>query len=327
MTRIAISLPGLRQHGTAVEFAQLAEKLGYESVWQTEGRGGDQFSILTACALATSRIQLGTSISSVFVRSAPTVALAAATVDYYSNGRFILGLGSDHAHQVVGMHGMEYTKPIQRLRETVDIVRILLRDGAVSYSGEVFKISGKYDFTFKPFRPEIPLYLAGVNPKMLGICGELSDGALMVNMAIHQIPGRRENVHDGARRVGKKPEDVTIASMISCLASPDRNEARQQMRRRFASPATILPRYIRLKSEAGFAEEVKAMYDAIAVGEYEKAAALISDEFLDAFSISGTPQECREKMDAFREAGLDLPVLFLAGDRNQAVETMKAVAP
>ena len=77
-----------------VACVRLAETLGYESAWMAEGHAGDQFAILGACAVATERIGLGTSISSVFVRSAPTIAMAAATVDDLSGGRFILGLGT-----------------------------------------------------------------------------------------------------------------------------------------------------------------------------------------------------------------------------------------
>ena len=329
MARIGISLPAVPRGQSptkAVAYAQLAEELGYESVWQVEGRAGDQFSILTACALATSRIQLGTNISSVFVRSAPTIALAAGTVDHFSNGRFILGLGSDHAAQVGPLHGLEYSKPIQRLRETVDIVRLLLQDGAVSYQGELINIE-RYDLWFTPLRSTIPIYVAGVNPKMLGICGEIGQGAIMVSIALDTIPGRRDIVHDGARSVGRRPEEFTLASMIPCFASPDRQEARRQARYRFANRGTVLPRYIRLKSEQGFAEGTKAVEEAIISGNNELAASLISDEFLDAFSTTGTPHECREKLDAYREAGLDLTILTIPGDWGQAVETMKACAP
>ena len=97
-----------------VQCVQLAEELGYESAWVAEGHGGDQFAILTACALATSTIKLGTSISSVFVRSAPTIAMAAACVDHYSQGRFILGLGSSHKVQVEPEHGLEFSAPIPK---------------------------------------------------------------------------------------------------------------------------------------------------------------------------------------------------------------------
>src|SRR5713226_3531992 len=102
----------------------------------TEGHGGDQFAILAACAVTTRRIKLGTSISSVFVRSATTIGMAAATVDQLSGGRFVLGLGSSHKVQVEPEHGVPFIQPTQRLRETVDVARALLRDGTVSYAGK-----------------------------------------------------------------------------------------------------------------------------------------------------------------------------------------------
>ena len=100
--RIGIAFTGGLTPPDIVECVRLAEELGYESAWMTEGHGGDQFAILAACAVATHRIRLGTAISSVFVRSAPTIAMAAATVDHLSGGRFTLGLGSSHRVQVEG---------------------------------------------------------------------------------------------------------------------------------------------------------------------------------------------------------------------------------
>ena len=142
-----------------VDCVKYAEEQGYNSAWFAEGHGGDQFSILTACALATQRIQLGTSISSIFVRSAPTIAMAAACVDHYSQQRFILGLGSSHKVQVEPEHGIPYGQPVQRMRETVEIIRTLLREGAVSYHGEVVTIE-QFDLWFQPARPELPIYIS-----------------------------------------------------------------------------------------------------------------------------------------------------------------------
>src|SRR5215831_9716952 len=136
MARVGVAFAGGMSPSDIVDCVKLAEDLGYESAWIAEGHGGDQFSILTACAVQTKRILLGTSISSVFVRSAPTIAMAAACVDYFSNQRFVLGLGSSHKVQVEPEHGLQYGKPVQRVRETVEVIRTLLRDGVVSYKGE-----------------------------------------------------------------------------------------------------------------------------------------------------------------------------------------------
>src|SRR5437763_848944 len=157
---VAFSSSGLTP-GEIVECVQLAEELGYESAWMTEGHAGDQFAILSACAIVTTRIKLGTAISSVFVRSAPTIAMAAATVDHLSGGRLILGLGSSHKVQVEGEHGIAFDKAIPRLRDTVAIVRALLRDGVVSHKGEVIDIE-RFELWFQPLRREMPIYLAAL---------------------------------------------------------------------------------------------------------------------------------------------------------------------
>ena len=122
MERLGLAVTGGLAPKEIVECVRLAEELGYESAWMAEGHGGDQFSVLTACALATDKIRLGTSITSVFVRTAPTIAMAAACVDHFSNGRFVLGVGSSHKVQVEPEHGQEFSDAVPRLRETVDIV-------------------------------------------------------------------------------------------------------------------------------------------------------------------------------------------------------------
>ena len=115
MERIGVGFSGGMSPQDIVECVKVAEELGYESAWVAEGHGGDQFSLLTACAVATEKIKLGTSITSVFVRTAPTIAMAAASVDYFSDGRFILGMGTSHKVQVEPEHGLEFTRPVQRL--------------------------------------------------------------------------------------------------------------------------------------------------------------------------------------------------------------------
>lgn len=149
MARIGLALYGGLTPGELVECVKVAEERGYESAWMTEGHGGDQFAVLTACALATQRILLGTSISSVFVRSVPTIAMAAATVDHLSQRRFILGLGSSHKVQVEPEHGLPYGHPLQRIRDSIAVIRTLLRDGVVSYQGPTVTIE-RFDLWFSP---------------------------------------------------------------------------------------------------------------------------------------------------------------------------------
>ena len=164
MGRIGVAVSGGPSPAEIVELVVLAERLGYESAWVAEGHGGDQFALLAACAVRTSRIRLGTSISSVFVRTAPTIAMAASTVADLSGGRFILGLGSSHKAQVEPEHGVVYTKPLTRTRETVAIVRELIRSGRVHLDGQTIRIES-FDLWYAPRQRDIPVYLSAVFAK------------------------------------------------------------------------------------------------------------------------------------------------------------------
>src|SRR6478609_7053875 len=183
MEPLGIAFSGGPAPAEIVDGIVLAESLGYESAWVAEGHGGDQFAILAAAAARTSRIRLGTSITSVFVRTAPTIAMAAATVDDVSGGRFILGIGSSNKVQVEGEHGVPYGKPLTRVRETVAIIRDLLRDGRVAYRGDTITIEN-FELWFQPRRRELPVYVSAVFPKMVALGGEIADGVMLTRSTL-----------------------------------------------------------------------------------------------------------------------------------------------
>ena len=313
-----------------VECVQLAEQLGYESAWVAEGHGGDQFSILTACAVATSRILLGTCITSVFVRTAPTIAMAAASVDYFSGGRFILGLGTSHKVQVEPEHGLTFTRPVPRLRECVDIVRAIWRDSDVSYHGDVYDIE-RFDLWFEPLRREIPIYVAGVFPKMLEVCGEISNGAMLTWCTLDHAETAARHVAIGAERVGRAPGDVDLSTLLPCAVAEDREDAQNLMREAIATYVVRFPRYRRLMADAGFPEEIESVRSAWGQGQTQEALDLVPAGLIDKIGLAGTAAECREKLALYRQAGIDLPIIlprFSGKDaKKSAFEVIRACAP
>ena len=308
MSRIGIAFSGGLAALEIADCAERAEALGYESVWVAEGHGGDQFAILAACALRTRRVRLGTAISSVFVRSAPTIAMAAATVDELSGGRFVLGLGSSHRVQVGPEHGVEYVRPLARVRETVAVVRTLLRDGHVSHAGDTVRID-RFDLWFQPLRRDIPIYLSALFPKMTELCGEIADGVILTRGTLASAARARAHVATGAARAGRDAAAVEIASLLPASVAPDRNEALASARPGLAFYAGFFPRYNRLLAESGFAAEAAAVSAAWAAGDMAGAARAITDEMIAATGIAGTPTECRDRLEAYRDAGLDLPII------------------
>jgi probable F420-dependent oxidoreductase len=313
-----------------VECARLAEELGYESAWVPEGHSGDQFAILGACAAATRRIRLGTAISSVFVRSATTIAMAAATVDHLSAGRLVLGLGTSHREQVEPEHGVPFVAPTARLRDVVEIVRALLRDGTVTHRGRVVTIE-RFDLWFTPVRREVPVYLAGLFPPMLELAGETADGVLLTWPTLDAPARAARHVATGAHRAERPPDDLDIASIVPCAVARDRREALDRMRGSVAFYAGFFPRYNRLLAGSGFADAARAIRAAWVAGDRGRATALVPDALVEAVALVGPAEACRARLRVYRVAGLALPIITPRVDGPnalaEALAALRALAP
>lgn len=330
MERIGLSFSGGLPPTDIVDCIQLADELGYESAWMAEGHGGDQFSVLTACALRTKNILLGTSITSVFVRSAPTIAMAAASVDHFSQGRFVLGLGTSHKVQVEPEHGLVFEKAVPRLRECVQIVRTLLQKGEISYQGSVYNIEN-FDFWFDPLRREIPIYIAAVFPKMLEVCGEIAQGALMTWCTLEHAETAAWHVAEGAKRAGRDPSEVEVATLLPCAAGSSGEGALEGLRTNIARYAARFPRYRRLMEDAGFTKELQAVRRAWDEGDQEEAIRLVPAELIDKIALVGSADQCRAKLEAYRRAGITQPIISPrvsgANPKEEAMQIIRACAP
>jgi probable F420-dependent oxidoreductase len=330
MSRIGIAISGGPNPADIVDLVVLAESLGYASAWVAEGHGGDQFAILAACAARTSRIRLGTSISSVFVRTAPTIAMAASTIADVSGGRFILGLGSSHKAQVEPEHGVVYTKPLTRTRETVAIVRALIRDGRVSFAGQTIRIEN-FDLWYTPRQRDVPVWLSAVFQKGIELCGEVADGIILTRSTLQTAAKVREHLAAGARRAGRDPARIEVSSLLPASIGDTREAALAALRPGIAFYCGFFPRYNRMMAEHGFAAEAATIAEAWARGDRDASERAVSDAMIDATSVSGTAEQCRARIEAYRTSGIDLPIIspFARGpDARERVEAaIRACAP
>jgi 5,10-methylenetetrahydromethanopterin reductase len=308
MKRIGIAISGGPNPAEIIELVVLAESLGYESAWIAEGHGGDQFAILAACAMRTSRIRLGTSISSVYVRTAPTIAMAASTIADLSGGRFILGLGSSHKAQVGPEHGVHYSKPLTRTRETVAFVRELIRDGHASLQGETIRIEN-FDLWYTPRHRDIPVYLSAVFQKAIALCGEIADGIILTRSTLHAAAQVRSHLAEGASKAARDPTRIEVTSLLPASVADTRVAALAALRPGIAFYCGFFPRYNRMMAEHGFATEAAAIAEAWARGDRAAAEQAVSDAMIDATSVSGTPEQCRARIEAYRQSGIDLPII------------------
>jgi probable F420-dependent oxidoreductase len=308
MSRIGIAISGGPNPAEIIDLVVLAESLGYQSAWVAEGHGGDQFAILAACAMRTSRILLGTSISSVFVRTAPTIAMAASSVADLSGGRFILGLGSSHRAQVGPEHGVLYSKPLTRTRETVAIVRELIREGRVSFRGETIRIES-FDLWYTPRHRDIPVYLSAVFQKGIVLCGEVADGIILTRSTLRTAAQVRTHLAEGARNAGRVATQIEVTSLLPTSVADTRDAALAALRPGLAFYCGFFPRYNRMMAKHGFATEAAAIASAWARGDREAAEHAVSDAMIDATSIAGTPEQCRARVEAYRQSGIDVPII------------------
>jgi probable F420-dependent oxidoreductase len=316
---MGIAISGGPNPAEIVDLVVLAESLGYESAWVAEGHGGDQFAILAACAMRTSRITLGTSISSVFVRTAPTIAMAASSVADLCNGRFILGLGSSHKRQVGPEHGVQYSKPLTRTRETAAIVRSLLHDGQVQFAGQTIRIEN-FDLWYTPRQRNIPLYLSALFAKGIALCGEIADGIILTRSTLNTAEPVRTQLAEAARRAGREPGRIEITTLLPTAVGETRNAAYAMLRPGLAFYAGFFPRYNRLMAEHGFAAEAAAIADAWSRGDRQATERAVSDAMIGATSIAGTPRDCRARLEAYRQSGIDVPIIspFARGPDSKA---------
>src|SRR2546429_8404166 len=211
---------------SAVTYAVEAERLGVDSAWTAETWGYDGATPLAYLAAKTTRIRLGTGILPVGTRTPALTAMTAMSLASLSGDRFLLGLGVSGPQVIEGWHGVRFARPLQRLRETVEIVRKVTRGERLVYHGEVYHLplpegEGKALTSSVPPRPDLPVYLATLGPKSLELTGELADGWLGTSF----IPEHASMVFDpletGAQRAGRSLVDLDLQVNAGVVAFSD----------------------------------------------------------------------------------------------------------
>ena len=205
-----------------------------------------------------------------------------------------------------------------------------MHDGEVSYNGSVYNIE-RFDLGFTPVRKEVPIYLGAVFPKMLQVCGEIAQGAILTWCTVEHARTAAVNVALGARQAGRDAQEVDVATLLGCTISDDKEEARSRMRGPIASYVGLFPRYRRLMAEAGFADQLEEVRKAWQAGDQARSMRLVPTDLIDRVSLAGTPQECKQRIALYREAGIGLPLIAprVAGPnaKKEAMEVIRACAP
>ncbi len=310
--RIGLTLPfeGLPLQW-APDLLSKAEELGFQEVWSYERNLHDAFTPLGAAAVATRRMRLGTSIAPAFTRPPGLLAMSALAMSELAPGRFVLGVGASTATIVSDWMGLEYTRPLTRVRETVVQVQRLL-------GGE--RVNGMHLHRTPPAR--VPIYLAALGPKMLRLAGEIADGLVFFMAGPNVIP---ELVAATGR-----PLDSVARVVVAVGGSHDQNLA---FARRFIAGYVTVPCYARFLTRQGFGEEVQAIQACWNAGDRRGAVAQVSQEMVGELMLVDHDPRMEHWIARYAASGLgclDLWFMSMSADERQRrrdiVEAMERVA-
>lgn len=321
------SAPGMSWRDVR-EGAMLAEELGYSCLTMGESWGEDAFTSLAQLAAVTSRIRIGTSIVPVFARSPANVAMTALNMDRMSEGRFFLGLGTSGQLVIQDLHGETFRKPLTRMREYIDVIRKAMHGERLDHDGEFFHTQ-RFRLRIEPYRPNLPIYIASLSPPSLRLTGELADGWLPIYLAPSRMEAAVAELKAGAEDAGRSLDDVAISPQVSIYVTDDIATARNRERPHIAfyigGMGVFYHQYMH---RIGFGTEADRIREAYLARERDRAAELVTDEIVDAMTIIGNPQQCRDQMQTFFAAGShEIRLVFNEPNKEAYLQAIKAVAP
>jgi alkanesulfonate monooxygenase SsuD/methylene tetrahydromethanopterin reductase-like flavin-dependent oxidoreductase (luciferase family) len=276
----ALSVIGVAgKRGAILELAAEADRRGFAGLASPGVHGN--LALAGSLAHVTSRIPFWTSIQPIYHSHPAEVAITAGHLAEVSGGRFRLGLGVSHAPAMERL-GINTGKPLADMRSYVEGIR-----GASRQAGAL-----------------PPIYLATLRDKMLDLAVEVADGAIWANASRRHMPTQV------ARIPADRRDSFFLADMVPTVIDADKAAARA-VHRRTLGGYVILPNYRNYWKAAGYEEEMTAIEDALAAGDRERVASLMTDEWVDDCTLSGSADEVREGFAAWAATGV-LPIAVMS---------------
>ena len=311
------------------DFAKRADELGYEIGFAQEAWGREAYITLADLAWVTKRILLAPGIANLYSRTPGLLAQLTATLDSQSGGRAVVGLGLSSRQLITNWHGLKFEHPIQRTREYIEILRLALSGERVNYDGQIFKLRG-FRLGMPPPERKIPIYVAAMGPRNIRVCAELADGVVPFFPNSKDMGYMMNEIEAGAREGGKDPSEVEVAPFIITCITEDPEQGRAQARAQLASYVGGMGDfYFDLVRRYGYIEETDAIREAWVEHERDRARSLVTQDMVDSLTIAGTPSHCRERLEEYHAAGVNLPVIYWSfGVTRQNVEMgLELLAP
>ena len=298
--RVSYSLGSLLTINQVIDCSKKLNRVKSDVIWIPETWGMEDFSMLSLISQKNNTAKIGSSIINIYSRSPSQIAMGAVTVDTISNGRLILGLGSSSKPIVEQFHGEKFVKPVQRMKEYVEIIRLILSGRKINYSGDIFSLEN-FSLLVKPPRDNIPIYLAAINQKMVNLAWEIGDGVIFYLRPKTEIKSTLE-IMQKERKI-----DSTL-QIITCVHN-DSEKAMERAKKTLAFYISVGGIYREFLADNGYKKDTKNIHD-----EYQKTGlknnfTLVSDKMVKDLCICGTVNECQQQLKQFQETGIDLPII------------------
>lgn len=295
------------------ELAVEAESLGYTDAWTAETSGPDGLSVATALGVVTQSMRIGCAVVPAYTRPPALIAMGALAAHEASAGRFCLGIGSSSPVIVERWMGAPFELPYTKVKETLEATQAAFTGEKVKYSGRTLQVNGfKLDSAAR-----VPIFLAALGPKMMKLAAESADGIAL-------FLATEEGVRIAKAAAGEKE----VIERIICCPDLPVDEVRQ-MARWMLGPYLAVPAYNRFLALQGYETEAADLLARWSSGDRAGALEALTDEILDDLVLMGPSGACKERLESFRLAGLDTPILMLVSPQggDGTLAAMRSMAP
>ncbi|MBL8188489.1 MAG: LLM class flavin-dependent oxidoreductase [Acidobacteria bacterium] len=324
--RVALYLQDAHSLQDGIKYAQYAESKGFEAVWQAESRlVRDAIVPMAAFAATTERIKIGAGVINNWTRNIGLLAATWLTLDDLAPDRMICGIGAWWDPLAANV-GIERRKPLLAMRETVEVLRRLLRMENVTFHGEFHHVTGiELDVVHGRREPRnVPIYIGATGDKMMELTGEIADGVLLNYCVPPEYNDRAmELLEAGAKKAGRSLDEIDRPQLVVCSVDHDRKKA-------IEAAKVLLTQYLaqqpHIAKASGVSEDIVKQVQSILTWpatkeQIHQAMQYVPDEFVLKISATGTPDEVRAKVDEYRRRGCTCPVLYPMSDPYLMMDT------
>jgi F420-dependent oxidoreductase-like protein len=316
---------GPMDYAQACARVRLAEEAGVDTVWVAEAWGRDCFTILTLLARETTRIKLGTGIVNCYSRTPAALAQHFATLDEFSGGRMIIGLGTSGHRVIEHFHGVPFQPSLTRLREYVEIMRMILAGEPLKYQGKVFRLERGFRLRFPPVRSSIPIFIASLTPKSVAQTAAIADGWMPVMIPLQHLAPEVAAFRQIVRDAGREPQSIIVRSPGAVTVTRDIDKAREESRAHLAFYITNMGDFYREQLiRLGYEEAVSTVRKAWDEGGRAAGTTAVPEALIDSLFFAGPVEACIERLEAQAAAGIDMHTVRVeANDSREMVQILQ----